>query len=143
MCKRLAEEIVQDGFQSKDEPLLYKEPLHDPTLVARSTAERPWGSMIAPKPFMACIAAGRLAYIKGSARVNTFLALVSLASLDNMDLEKDLPSFVVLQRPRPVWHQSGLAEPPRGIITNFKKSCRGSIRQAVALIMYCRRSCTR
>ena len=111
MRKRLAEEIGQDGFQSKDDPLVYKEPLHDPSLAARSTAERLWGSMLAPKPFMACIAAGHLAYIKGSARVNTFLALFSLAVLDNMDLEKDLPSFFI-QRPRLVWHQSGLAEPP-------------------------------
>ena len=93
MCKRLAEENVQYGFQSKDEPLLCKEPLHDPNLVARFTAERLWGSVLAPKPCMACIAAGHLAYIKGSARVNTFLALFSLAILDNMDLEKDLPSF--------------------------------------------------
>ena len=56
-----------------------------------------------------------------------------------MDLEKDLPSFLSNGR---VLYGIKVDLPNRReeIITNFKKSCRGSIRQAVALIINCGRS---
>ena len=126
-CRKLAAEILQDGFQSELEPLICVQP----PVLKSNLLWTPWVTAEAPDASLPLFSLG---YVKGQARSVTMLSLLMLCIA--RDVNMDLLPFLVSSASAICVRVEAMPSKLQLALENAKLSTRGAIRKAPSIVTW-------